>query len=544
MNSPVLIPMFADDPLSSVWLDTNDLDNAERLKRLAKGLLLWVEDMGWAAYDGKRWSTRDGDRRATELAHAVARHVDREAAALNALADDEDKLEAAFGWKVSREMAEDQVKRLRAWSVKSGDASRTSAMLVQARTLLAARREDFDKDPLALNLQNGTLRFFKDGPPSPDPSQDGKKIQKWSYRVDPHEPTDLLMQISTFSYDKVADCREWKERLALIQPDPAQRRLLRALYGYILTGLISEQKWWIHQGRGGDGKSVTNMVIAALMGDYYRHAGIETFLQGAQKSGSDHSSDLARLMGDIRFVSCDEPPPQATWSGSRLKQVTGGTITCRPLRKEEVEYVARWKLIIEVNPLPKVPSDDDGFWRRCRLVPWEYQFDRGGEKSEPMEIMIERLTAEGSGILNWMIRGCLWWLQERRMPESAKSTEMYDAYRATASPFGQWLLERADTSDPEAETGATVLYKDFEDFCKGTLGLEKAPTQTFFGNKLRDRHHHTKKCAYTGNTLRKGIKLRTDDLASGGGQAPRDGAGGRAASPSQMSVDEEEDRPF
>lgn len=540
MNGPALIPMFADDPLSSVWLDANDLDNAERLKRLAKGLLLWIEDLGWAAYDGKRWSTRDGDRRATELAHSVARHVDREASALDAIAEDEEALERAFGWKVAKDLAIDQVKRLRAWSVKSGDASRTAAMLVQARTLLAAKREDFDADPLALNLQNGTLRFVKDGDPSPDPSREGKRVQKWTFRVDRHEPTDMIMQLATFSYDAEADCPEWKERLQLIQSDPAQRRLLRVLYGYILTGLISEQKWWIHQGRGGDGKSVTNMAFAKLMGDYYRHADIKTFLEGGQKSGSDHSSDLARLQGDIRFVSCDEPKANSTWNGSTLKQVTGGTITCRPLRKEEIEYVARWKLIVEVNPLPKVPSDDDGFWRRCRIVPWEYQFDRGGEKSEPMEIVLERLTGEGAGILNWAIKGCLWWLQERRMPESEKADEIYDAYRATASPFGQWLLERADTSDPEITTPASALYKDFEDFCKG-LGMDKAPTQTFFGNRLRDRHHHTKKDPYTGNTLRKGIQLKADAPAPG---VPRDGAGGQAVKPAAPAVDDDDDRPF
>jgi hypothetical protein len=68
--------------------------------------------------------------------------------------------------------------------------------------------------------------------------------------------------------------------------------------------------------------------------------------------------------------------------------VTGGTITCRPLHKAEIEYKARWKLIVEVNPLPAVPNDDDGFWRRVVVVPWSYPVRQGGSAAEPFEELI------------------------------------------------------------------------------------------------------------------------------------------------------------
>ena len=44
--------------------------------------------------------------------------------------------------------------------------------------------EDFDTDPLALNCQNGTLRFFK-----PDGSQ------RWQARLDRHNPSDMISRI-------------------------------------------------------------------------------------------------------------------------------------------------------------------------------------------------------------------------------------------------------------------------------------------------------------------------------------------------------------
>jgi putative DNA primase/helicase len=524
----MLIPMPIDDPLSMAWLDCNDLGNAERLVRLAKGLLLWVEALGWVAYDGKRWTARDGERMAARLAHDVARHVDAEAKALDDLleaAKDDAAVAERIGIPVSRTIVEERVEQLRKHAVKSGNAAQTAAMLTQAKTLIAARREEFDTDPLALNVQNGTLRFYREaGPPAADPGG-------WRVRLDAHEPRDMIMQISGFVYDPDADCPEWRARMLVVQPDRDQRAMLQMLYGYVLTGLISEQKWFIFQGRGGDGKSVTNTVIAGLMGDYYRHAQIETFLEGARKSGSDHSSDLARLQGDIRLVTCDEPGRNATWNGSRLKQVTGGKITCRPLRQEEIEYFARWKLVVEVNPLPAVPTDDDGFWRRVRLVPWTYQFDKDGQAAEPWELIISRLTTEGSGILNWMIAGLLKWLERRRLPDSKMAVEAVDEYRQSASPIGEWIADRCDTSDREAKTPASGLYEDFKAWCE-RAGIEKMPTQTAFGRALRDRQIRIWKDP-RGNRWRKGIKLKPDGIggalgsAAAAGASDQSGDGGR-----------------
>lgn len=528
-----LIPIPVDDPIATVWLKTNDIGNAERLVRLAKGLLLWVDGVGWAGYDGQRWSVRDGERMATRLAHEVARHIDLEQRALRKIADSPAALEDAFGIDIDPEVAKERVIALGKWAIKSGDASRSAAMLTQARALLPARLEDFDTDPLAFNVLNGTLRFVR------------REGGGWGVRHSPHDPTDKIMQLANVIYDPKADYPKWRERMELIQPEPDQRRFLQQRYGYCLTGLISEQKWFVDQGRGGDGKSVSNMAIANLMGDYYRHAGIETFLQGATKSGSDHSGDLARLQGDVRFVSADEPPALATWNSSRLKQVTGGKITCRAMRKEEIEYVARWKLVIEVNPLPKVSSDDDGFWRRVHLTPWSYQFDKEGQKSKPMEELLADLAKESSGILNWMIEGALEWLKTRRLPLSAAADLAITNYRQSASAIGAWLIDRADRSDKSAETKASVLYADFKEYCT-QLGIEKPPSQTAFGSKLSAEQIYGKKDG-VGNIVRLGVRLKPDGI--GGGLGASDGAGAADNSSSGVggratqSHDDGDDRP-
>jgi len=496
-----LIPVLVDDPLQMAWLDRNDLGNAERMVRLSKGLLLWIDGIGWVAYDGRRWSARDGDRMARRLAHDVARHIDREAAALNEIANDQAALKAAFGWDVPTDLAEERVIALRKHAVASGDASRTNAMLTQAKELtqLRADRDEFDQDPLAINLANGTLRFVAGAGGG------------WEPRLDPHEPTDRFMQMANVAYDPDVQCPDWMERMKLVQPDRDQRGLLQQIYGYCLTGLTSEQKFFIYQGRGGDGKSATNMVVSEMFGDYARHADVKTFLKGATKSGSDHSSDLARLSGDVRFVLCEEPDRNATWDGGLLKKITGGKVTARPLREAEIEYYPHWKLIVEVNPLPAVPSDDDGFWRRCWVVPWPFQFKLAGSvQPEAMDVVVARLLEQSSGILNWMVAGACRWLETRRLPMAAAAKEAIDGYRQSASPMGEWLGDRCDLSDRNALTRAGTLYTDFKEWCE-KAGIEKVPTQTAFGRALRDRQIMEKKDG-AGNRFRRGIALKPDGI--------------------------------
>lgn len=530
-----MIPIPIDDPLRMSWLDRNDLGNAERLVKIARGNLAWVEGIGWLAYDGRRWTSHDGERRARQFAHEVARHIDLEAEALDAIEDSGDALREVLGIEMGdeaiRKLREERVIALRKHAVASGDASRTNAMLVQAKTLLSTDRDSFDTDKLALNLLNGTLRFVQIKPPKAGAGG-------WEVQLDPHDPLDRIMQIAPLKYVAGAKCPEWMERLKLIQPDADQRDLLQQLYGYCLTGLTSEQAFYVHQGRGGDGKSATDMVVSEMLGDYVRHADIKTFLKGATKSGSDHSSDLARLAGDIRLVLCEEPDRNSTWDSGRIKQVTGGKITARPMREAEIEFYPRWKLIVEVNPLPAVPSDDDGFWRRCKVIPWPFQFNKG-VASEAMDIVVARLLEESSGILNWMISGACKWLATRRLPVSGAMGEAMDSYRQSASPFGEWLGDRCDISNRDALCPSGELYADFKIWAE-EAGIEKVPTQTAFGRALRDRQILEKKDRL-GKRFRRGITLKPTGL-TGDGPAPapaaaaapppadlHPGVGGRAA---------------
>lgn len=496
--SAEVIMLTPPDPERLAWFEMNDLGNAERLKARSGGLLLFVRDRGWIAWDGKRWSYEDGERRANQLAHDVARAIRDEVKALG------EQIRAgrlpksmvdAMGEDQAAEAAKDKLASLHKWAIKSGNAAQTRGMLAQAADEMAVSADDFDTDPYALNCQNCTLRFVE--------GDDGWRVVK-----KPHDPDDRITRLADFTYEPGAECSRWTGRFAQIQPDEDQRAQLQVLMGYCLLGLVSDQQFYLNQGPGGDGKTMSWGTFAKLMGDYHRRAKVQTFLEGPQRSGSDHSSDLARLSGDIRLVTCSEPPKQSTFDANRIKEVTGADkVTARALREAEIEFLPRWKLIIECNGLPRVKTGDDGWWRRVRLIPWPFQFAKMGVPMEQPHILQRALLAEGAGILNWAIAGALRWLNEGRVPESRTSKRAASEYRRSTDPFDEWYLDWCVTNDRGASAKAADLYASFKEFCEAG-GIEKVMTTKSFGLKLAEKQHEKHKS--NGNIWRIGIRLKTE----------------------------------
>lgn len=505
----MMIPMTPPDPLGMAWLDASDLGNAKRLVAISMGRLLWVEDVQmFAHYDGRRWSLERGAIEAQRMAHSVVEHIDLEAEALGEIAQDALKLEKRFGAWCVPEIAQERVKTLRTHAVRSGSASMTAGMLKQARALIMVMLADFDTDPLAYNVLNKTLRFRQ------------RDDKTWHVVAADHDQADMLMQVANVEYDPEATCPFWDERLMMLTPDVEQLDGFRILYGYSLTGLTSDQAFYVHQGKGGDGKSVTHMALADLHGDYYRHAGIKTFLQSTgQKNGAEHRSDLVRLKGDVRFVTSDEPEGRAVWDGGTIKQITGSLVTARGANATtEVTFTPRFKLHVECNIIPRAPSDDKGFRRRFKLYQWRVAVEDTPAGTMPIDIVLANLKAEKPGILNWLIKGALAWLSTRVVPQPAAMAAVLADFWADSSPLLEWMGEWCDTKDPNAQESSNALYTHFKNWCEAG-GREHVMSSTAFGRALRDKQHAAVKDS-KGNRWRKGIKLREHGQFMAAGLAP------------------------
>ena len=509
--------------LTRCWFDLSDLGNAKRLVDHADGMLRWLaEEKAWVAFDGRRWSLEEGEQRARAFTHAVAEGVRAEARALGQIGEDAVKLSEQFGGWCSPELAKARKVALFGWSSDSGNAARANGMLAQAKGLaeLNAKISDFDIDPYAYHVENGVIRFGQpDGP-------DGA----WQWRFQKgHRAEDMFMAIANVAFDPDARCPHWEKRLVELHDDPVQRSAIQRIYGMGLTQLISDQAFYVFQGGGNDGKSMGNEIMGELHGpDYFKQSAPQVFLEsGSQKEASAHQSAVVRLAGDVRLVVADEPPKRSTWDANRIKQVTGSKVTARGHNsRTEITFTPHWQLIIECNGLPRMPGDDRGFRRRFKLYPWLKTYGKtAGLTDVDPAIVRERLLAERPGILNWMITGAVEWLNERHIPEPMMAKRATASFWEVTSALGSWLEDCCDLSDPDARTGATILYKHFKQYRTDAGDKEdRIMGQTGFGNKLNDLQIYGDKNG-KGLVERVGIRLR-DIGEDRGAAAPAAGGAG------------------
>ena len=510
--------------LERAKLPMNDLGNARRCFEACRDghgapRLLWLADgQGgkgcWVAFDGTRWSSDEGPARALGFAHKASMGIADEVAALRDCEPAE--LSGVFGPKFTREMADERCGHLFGHAIKAGDSAKTTAMLSQFKGLrdpdsgafvTQAWSRDFDAAPLAYHASNGTLRFAEAAP------------GQWGFTFEPgHRSADMFMQVANVAYDADADAPAWTERLEVMHRDPVARTAIQRIYGMTLTALISDQAFYIFQGKGQDGKSATNDVICQLHGMYARKADPKTFLEGPAQAGSAHQSDIVRLAGDVRLVVMDEPKKNSTWDGQRIKQATGSEMIARGAHATtELSFVPHWQLIAECNGLPKAPSDDRGFRRRFKLYPFVVQFGvtigQDGQKiaDEPVHKVKARPIGEGPGVLNWMIAGCLDWLNEGTVPEPEMSARASASFWATSSAMGEWIELCCDMSDPDAREPATPLYEHFHAFCLARGDKEEfIMKQTKFGTELNNAQIYAVPNHATGKKERCGIRLKRE----------------------------------
>lgn len=506
------IDMTPVDPVRLAWFEQNDIGNAKRLVARAADNLLFVPEWGWVAYDGKCYSAERGKHLASLGAHEVAERMRDECRALANIPDKE-----LPDW-CTVDMRDERLLSLRKWSVKSGDASRTAAMLTQAEHLLAADRHSFDRDEFALNVQNGTIRIVRD-------AESGKV----RFRLDPHDPRDRITRVTVASFlpapkwkhgalwdpaefDEKAACPVFSGHLDKAMPKAAVRIFLQDMLGYSFTGSAREQMAFFHQGRGGDGKSTAlQHGILHAAGTYGMKVDVKSFLAGPEKSGADASPDMFRLQGDIRFICMEEPRRGQALDEAKVKAFTGGgRMTARPpYGRDIVEFEPRGKLGLECNAKPRIPGADDGIWRRIVVIPWPYQF-KGSEIDKTMK---ERLHAEADGILLWVLVGMARWLESGRLNPPVEVLEAVEDYRRSANPFGEWFAERVDTSDALAVAPSSSLYDDYKRWCDANSVSEREIlSSTKFGINLGDMQLIKWKGG-DGRVYRRGAKLRSDEPA-------------------------------
>ena len=185
--------------------------------------------------------------------------------------------------------------------------------------------------------------------------------------------------ICYYPYDP--NSQEQKDIMAFferIYPDPVLRKYVLTLLASCLEGANKEQKFYVMQGKGSNGKSMIEMLMELTFGDYGTSISTAIFTRSKPDSGSANPDIITTK--HRRFIHCGEPDDNQKVNTSIMKQWTGGDlIQARGLFSEQDKFRIVGKIFMSCNDLPPISKMDNGTWRRIRVIPHDSTFKDPGD---------------------------------------------------------------------------------------------------------------------------------------------------------------------
>lgn len=424
-DDATLSPLYSDDYLA--------LQLASRYGHKLRHVAKWGL---WYQYDGTRW---------------------REDETLNVF---------TLARKLNRGIASTCNKKAERKNIASGKTVAATISLARSDPRIAARIDQWDLDPWALNTPEGTIDL-----------QTGKMRK--------HRAADYLTKCTAVGPG--GDCPRWKQFLKEVTADDeALQEYVQRLLGYGLTGSVIEHVLAFLSGTGSNGKSVLLKTVAFVLGDYVKAAPFETF---TAKENENHPTELAMLRG-ARMVQVAETEKGKHWAESRIKSMTAGDpVSARFMRQDFFTYTPTFKILVAGNHKPGLSTVNVAIRRRLHIVPFNVTFTE--DKLD--KNLTERLKEEASGILSWMIDGCTEWQRDGLKPPPAVVSATAE-YLATEDRITRWITDCVDLADPNAFELSTELFWSWQNWAE--KAGEKIGSLTTLTKELKDRdhqHQHTKK---------------------------------------------------
>jgi P4 family phage/plasmid primase-like protien len=185
--------------------------------------------------------------------------------------------------------------------------------------------------------------------------------------------------------------KQVEELINKILPIERVRNYILNLLASFLHGENKEQKFHFWTGSGSNGKSTLIDFYKKIIGDYYGSMPITALTQG--RGGAETASPVFSTIRGKRFISFEENENVHDFEikVGFLRQLTGNNeITARKLCCHPITFKPQFKIVYICNELPQIPSDDDGTWRRIRVVEFVSKFCENPNPSKPYEFTIDR----------------------------------------------------------------------------------------------------------------------------------------------------------
>ena len=354
---------------------------------------------------------------------------------------------------------------------------RAQAVLTYAQAYLRITSREWDTHPWLLACTNGVLDL-----------QTGE--------LQPGKPDDYLKTaIPTEWIALETQAPRWDQFLQeIFQDKPEQERealvaFLQRLLGYGITGSTVQHVFTILYGEEGrNGKDTLLDTLKEVLGP----------LVGAVSNDLFVAQDKFRASGAPTPHLCDLQGKRLVW-GSETRQGDklniaqikllsgGGEISTRQLHGRQYSFTPTHKLLLMTNYKPHADARDQAFWSRACLIEFGMRFVERPQAPNERQAdpqLKDTLKEERSGILAWLVRGCLAW-QQQGLAIPASICLATEKYRDEEDRILHFLNERC-VMRPEASVKASALYETYKTWCEENQ-FGRGMNATLFGNEIGKR---------------------------------------------------------
>ncbi len=462
-----LIPKEVPTSRVLMYLDENEYGDARFFAEVFAGQVCYDHtEKEWYLWNGHYWK-QDATGKVRKLVAGVLGTLYLRAAAdlnteqaeldlkLQALISQGVKDDAEAGPLKDRlKVITSQVTALRSRAHALRAAKRMNSVLTFVQAEMGITSEIWDTSPWILAVPNGVLDLhsgeYREGEPS-----------DYIRTVCPTEWADLDTPSPRFEQFLQEVFEDKPDRDTLIA-------FLQRLLGYGITGLTVHHIFPIFYGEEGrNGKDTLLDTLKSVLGPLVGAVSNDVFIsQDKLRSGGAATPHLCDLQGK-RLVWGSETREGDRLNIAQIKKLTGGgEISTRPLyAKDYYTFPPTHKLLLMTNYKPHADARDKAFWTRACLIEFGIRFvDQPHAPNERQADLTlkETLKQERSGILAWLVRGCLDWQKYGLdIPPSVQMAT--DKYREDEDRLLLFIQECCIVA-PHARVSPSALFKAYRDW--------------------------------------------------------------------------------
>lgn len=283
----------------------------------------------------------------------------------------------------------------------------------------------------------------------------------------------------------------------VVNPEDLQR--LQELGGYLLIPGYPIKKSFLAIGPTDSGKTTFLLTLKEVLG--LNNVSAATLQQLSQVDQRFVASKLFKKLANV----APDMPSSSLGDVSAFKAIVGRDIVSIEFKyKQSFDAQLRSKLLFSANTLPYAKDDDEAFFNRWDIAVFH----------KPPEIdtaLQDKLKAEISGILNWMIEGAKRIVENgMKFSHSTPTAEAMQIWEIASDPV-KAFFNRCIVKEGDGERTASdyyVAYRKFTDAYHAKLVDEDVFDPQF--SKISKTQIFTRQKSHEKVRLRKGLKIRDE----------------------------------